>query len=366
MGDSPRSERWQELIDRLLDDEDLGDDEVAELEAALGQTPGVMAQLAEQALLQALLRQVSSHPWADGTTTAPTAETNRLLEEPETELVRSTVSIGAPPINPGRSRWINWLTPVVLGVAFLGIWLWNRQSDAWVSPARVVERVLPSYRVPVDRRYSVQVDLNAGVRRRGARPPAADGSTLWVRNREFVQLYGGVDRSLAWGRDARGAVWFCLAGRTAAVFEPDEVPEPLRELCELRSLELDPLLRTLLRDYDLQFAQGVPDLEQIQARPRPMSEPTRHGLVVLEIDRPSLQVRRVTLERLHRDRPIARTTFALEETASQPDSLYDCQTHLIPGGQMLGRGARRGSRSELLREFLQQVRQPLPERRETR
>jgi hypothetical protein len=362
--ESPHTEHWQELIDRLLDDEELGEDEAAELDTALGQSPGRVSQLAEQALMQALLRQVAVGLWGDRIQADQTLAATDSASRAETEKAGPTVVNKARLIHSGRSRWLTMLTSACLGLAFLGVWLWSRHSDAWASPAGVVARVLPSYQVPVDRRYSVQVDLNAGVLRRGARPPAADGSTLWVRNREFVQQYGGPDRTLAWGRDARGAVWFCLEGRTAAVFEADELPEPLRELCELRSLDLDTLLQSLLRDYDLQFVSGVPPHDQIQARPRPASEPTRHGVVELEIDRSSRQVRRITLERLHRDRPIAWTTFALEETATQPDSLYDCQTHLVPGGKLLDRGTRRGRRSELLREFLQQIRQPLTERRE--
>lgn len=357
-------------IDRLLDEEPSGDEEVADLEAVLKQQPEALQQLAERALLQSLLRQVAVHPLVDRMETDAATEANGLSAE-VLQTVHTVSSPSAIPEPTARvrtwrvpARWLSWLAPVVLGLAFLGGWFWSRQSDAVASAAHVVERALESFRVTRDRKYAVVVDLEPAVRRRGGRLPAADGSTLWVRNREFVQLYGGPSETLAWGRDERGAVWFSLGGQTAAVFESDEVPEPLHELCELRSLELETLLKSLLRDYELQFAGDIPGGVQIRALPRAGREPARHGLVELEIDRGLRQVRRVTLERLHRDRPIARVTFALQEESVQSGTLYDCQSHLARGARVLGRGARRGSRSELLREFLNRIRQPGTERSE--
>ena len=50
--------------------------------------------------------------------------------------------------------------------------------------------------------------------------------------------------------------------------------------------------------------------------------------------------------------------LALEEIEPRELSLYELESHLQPGAEVFDRGARRGKRSELLREFLQKLRTP--------
>jgi len=236
-------------------------------------------------------------------------------------------------------------------------WLVFIPSGAEANPTRIVEQTLETYRRPRDRRYEVSVEFEPGVRRRGFPPGNGTGSTLWVRGSQFVQTFATAGGALIWGRDGGGAVWFIPGGETAALFEPEEIPEAIQELCDLRSLELDTLLRSLLRDYELQLVSRSATVDRIEAWPRAAAPPTRHGVVELEIDSQSQLVRRVTLERVHQQRSVAWVTFELQQSTDHPDSFYDCSTHLVAGGQVLDRGSRRRARSELLREFLQQLRQ---------
>jgi hypothetical protein len=225
------------------------------------------------------------------------------------------------------------------------------------SAAELVRRALAEYQSTTDRRYTVQVETDAPLRRNTFRRraiPAA--STLWVRENMFVQLYDSQEEKLAWGRDAQGSVWFAIAGRSAAVFQAGEIPEPLQEVCDLRSLQLPTLLESLLKDFELEFSNQADGIATIVARPHSKISNSKYGVIEIEMDRNALLVRHVTMERLNDKRPVAMVRFSLEEIEPQEESLYELASHLQPGAEVFDRGTRRGKRSELLREFFQKLR----------
>lgn len=225
------------------------------------------------------------------------------------------------------------------------------------SPAGLVQQVLDDFEPARDRVYAVSIETETGrLRSSTRRRNHAASSTLWVRGNRFVQIYPSDRGPMIWGRDFRGAVWFVIAGRSAVVFEAEEVPEILQEVCELRTLDLPTLLDSLLHDFDLEFSERQPQVDTVVALQRPNSPDAKYGHIEIDIERESLLVRSVTLERLNHGRPVATITFALEQVMTCEDAYYDLATHLAPHAEIYDRDAPRGQRSELLREFLREIR----------
>jgi hypothetical protein len=124
----------------------------------------------------------------------------------------------------------------------------------------------------------------------------------------------------------------------------------------LRTLDLQNLLENLLSDFELEQSPQERDNYRIEARPKSGRKSSKYGPVELEIESETSLVRRASVERLNEGRTVAVVSFSLEEVAAQSDSLYEMKTYLQPDAEVLDRGSRRGRRSELLREFMQQIR----------
>ncbi|MFM7039245.1 MAG: hypothetical protein ACKO2L_16160 [Planctomycetaceae bacterium] len=233
---------------------------------------------------------------------------------------------------------------------------------AAASPAELVRRTLAEFQSAADRCYAVAVESEGPLRRTGFRRRVRlQDSSLWVRGNSFVQSFEAEDGQLVWGRNAEGAVWFSVAGESAAIFDADEIPEVLMDACELRTLQLPALLETLLLDYELQYSSQQPDTSRIVARPRSVTVSSKYGNVEIEIDPRSLLVRQVTLERLRDQRLVAVVSFSLTEVRSRKESLYELSGNLQPTATVLDRNTKVGGRSELLRRFLQKLRVHQPE-----
>lgn len=316
-------ERVRMLVDRWLDGDLPGEDEAA-LERDLRDDPEAVSVLADRALLHGLLRDR-----VPGAVPAPA--------EPRRKVVRP----------------VAWAALSLVTCGVLGVLLALPTADA--GSADIVQKALDRWRSDVDRRYSVRVEP-AFPRAWAARPrPRPPLSTLWVRDTRFVQTTDVDGRSLAWGRDAGGAVWFTVSPGSVAVFGADETPDPLRDACDLRTLDQATLLETLLSDFDLRRAGGTSSEDTIVARPRDAA--SRIGRVRIVIDRDSLRVRSLVVERRIRGRTSATVHFALEETAPRDEAIYEWPGHVGPDAEILDRGVGRAARRGLLTEFLRLLRQ---------
>jgi len=321
----------RQQIDRWFDGE-LSEAEQDQLRQTLETLPEALDYFSDRGLLHQLLAKTSAF-----------SDPAAVLPEP-----RAT------------RRTLLWAAAIAAGCLALCCLL--LLPPAVASPAELVRRTLAEFQSTADRCYTVSVESGAGLRRAGFRRQfRLTDSTLWVRGNRFTQTFEADAGQLIWGRNARGAVWFNMSGKSAAVFESDEVPEPLADACELRTLQLPTLLETLLRDYDLEYSSRDSRTNRILAQPRSATASTKYGTIEIEIDPQSLLVQRVTLERLSDQRLMAVVSFSLVEVKSRDESLYELTGHLQPAATVLDRHARIGSRSELLRVFLQRIRAPQPE-----
>lgn len=337
----------QQQIDQWLDD-DLNEEDQVRLQRVLESTPEVLDFLCDRALLHQMLLKS-----ADCESIAFVA-----IDKPDTP-----ASYASLPIHPASRLKLPWVWASSAAIVCLLLITLFLLPDAIASPAVIVKKTLNAFRTEIDRCYTVKVDAEVPLRRnRLLRRAIPSDSKLWVRGSQFVQTYEDIDEPIAWGRNERGEVWFTVSGEALAVFEANEIPEVLQELCELRCLQLPNLLESLLRDYDLEYASSDQDSQVILAKPRAKSPKLKYGEVEVEVELNSLLVRRVTLERTKDSRPVAVISFLFEKTEQQPDAFYDPQTHSKIDSQVWDSGSRPGKRAELLREFLQKLRTPLVSR----
>ena len=313
----------RQRIDRWLDG-DLPVEDEAALERDLGDLPEAASVLADRALLHGLLRGRAP------ATAAAALEARRRVVRPAA-----------------------WAALAIAACGMLATLLVLPTADA--GSADMVQKALERWRDDVDRRYVVRVQP-AWPRLRVDPPrPQPPLSTLWVRGARFVQTTEVDGHSLAWGRDARGDVWFTVSPRSVAVFAADETPDPLRDACDLRTLDHATLLETLLADYSLRRVGGDASTDTILARPRDGASP--FGRVRITIERDSLRVRSLVVERRLRGRTTATVHFTLEETAPREESIYEWPEHVGPDADVLDHGAGRAPRRRLLTEFLRLLRQ---------
>lgn len=338
----------KQQIDQWLDD-DLNEEDQVRLQRVLESTPEALDFLCDRALLhQMLFKSGGSDPL------------HAYVQIDKPAIAGNSENLSTPPIFRLGHPWMWASSAAIVCLLLITLFL---LPDAIASPAVIVKKTLNAFRNEIDRCYTVKVDAEVPLRRnRLLRRAIPSDSKLWVRGSQFVQTYEDIDEPIAWGRKERGAVWFTVSGETVAVFEANEIPEVLQELCELRCLQLPNLLESLLRDYDLDYASSDQDSQVILAKPRGNSPKLKYGVVEVEVELNSLLVRRVTLERTKNSRPVAVISFLLEKTEQQPVAFYDPQTHSKIDSQVWDSGSRPGQRAELLREFLQKLRNPLVSR----
>jgi hypothetical protein len=331
-------------IDQWLDG-DLPESEIAQLKKSLEQTPGALEFLRDRALLHTMLAKAAALDCLP----SHSATNDTQLDHSSAKPFLPAKRFFAPP----------WVWASLATVAYLLLISMLLLPNVVASPAELIQKTLAEYQTTMDRCYAVKVETEGRpLRRRLPGRAVPTDSKLWVRGSRFVQFFDSAGDRLVWGRDAQGAVWFTLSGKSAASFEANEIPDVLQDVCDLRTLDVTTLLESLLRDYDLQFTDRMASKHSILATPRPEVSNSKYGMVEIEIDSRSGLIHRVSLERLRAKRVLAVISFSLEELQKQEDSFYEVRTHLQPNADVLERGTGFGRRSELLREFLQKLRFP--------
>jgi hypothetical protein len=250
---------------------------------------------------------------------------------------------------PFRVPWAWAMAASVVFAALLGSLLFFSSGTA--SAAAVVQRALKAHAALLDRCYRVEV--RGGER---AVPPRRQESLLWTRGDGFWNQIEADGKSVAWGRDEGGGVWFALSRKEGARLSADEVPEPLQTACDLRSVQMESLLREILAGYDLRREPASADIDLIHAEPKPGNTASRYGSALLEVDAHTHVLRRVELQRTHQGRAVANVSFTLVESSLQDDARYTLEGHLDPDGNIYDRASGRGQRGPVIAEFLRLIR----------
>ncbi|MBM3858788.1 MAG: hypothetical protein FJ395_03955 [Verrucomicrobia bacterium] len=256
-----------------------------------------------------------------------------------------------PAERPQRVAWLAWLSrrPLMAAaaclvfMAILGAVLFLPQTSA----AAIVRRALKTHAAALDRCYRVQVRGEHD----SASPPRQE-SLLWTRGDRFWIQLQAAGKTVAWGRDESGGVWFALSPTEGARLDADEVPEQLALACELRSLEVESLLQSILAGFELRREPANAGGYVIHAELKPGRTHPKYHSALLEVDAQSGVLRRVVLHRAYRGRPVAVVSFAFVEATLNDEASYTLAGHLAPDATIYDRKSGRGKRLQLIAKLL--------------
>jgi hypothetical protein len=260
-------------------------------------------------------------------------------------------NVPAPSTLRGKRFRVPWGWAIAASVVFsalLGSLMFFSSGTA--SAATVVQRALKAHAAQLDRCYRLEV---CGGKR--AVSPRKQESLLWTRGDRFWNHIEADGKSVAWGRDEAGGVWFALSRKEGARLAVNEVPDALQTACELRSLELESLLRTILADFDLRRAPMSGGGDLIYAE-RMRGRVSKYCSALLEINAESGVLRRVELHREREGRVVATLTASLVESRLQDETAYTLEGHLDADAALYDRDNGRGYRGRLLMSFLDLIR----------
>lgn len=277
----------------------------------------------------------------------------------EAVAARAEMTRAATPPAVGRARWnvrVQWRPLAMAAVLILaaipaGVLL----QQASASPAAIVRRALKAHAAALDRCYRVAVKVELALQDAN-RLPATFENRLWTRGDRFWIETASGGRTLAWGRDGEGTVWFALSPELGIRVDASEVGERLALHCELRSLHIESLLHHVLADFDLRREPGEPGTQLIYAQLKPDRGHPLYRAALMEVDSETGVLRRVELDRMHRGQPVAKVSFTLVETNLQSEAAYTLAGHLTPQAKIYDRSHEPGRRGPLLaRQFLMEI-----------
>ncbi len=223
------------------------------------------------------------------------------------------------------------------------------------SAAATLRHALEVHRVALDRCYRLEVRLDPEFQRISWLPAQFE-SRLWTRGDRFWIESSRGESTVAWGREANGDVWVALSPEQGVRLDADEVGERLALNCDLRSLQIESLLRAVLADFELRREPGSASSELIHASLKVGRSHPLYRAALLEVDTRSGVLRRVVLDRAHGGRQVATTTFTLTETSLLNDASYTLAGHLAPDATIYDRHHEPLKRRELLTQFLNTIR----------
>lgn len=247
----------------------------------------------------------------------------------------------ARPIPSSRRRWVRWAALGMSAVAaclVVGLFLTGNPvgpPPRTATAAELIEEAKAVHEAPgVDRCYQVSADWD--IKPMMPRLGPARTATVWTRGDQFVVL-SDVDQNngppWAWGQDTAGGVWLVPNRKHAILFSKDELNDPLARHCELMSLRLASTLGEVLEKYELFRKDGGQPNEpiRIEANLRPGMFPgARFRKLELELEPGTRTVRKAVLHRYLNGTFEGTITFALVETATQPDDFYTLKGHTDP------------------------------------
>jgi hypothetical protein len=242
-----------------------------------------------------------------------------------------------PPADVGRlagGRWRRlaaWALPVAIACGIAAIVIFPPRAEPLrASPQELLQEAQKAHRLPLDRRYLVELQRSDDAGDDGL-PPTFRTTSLWTRGDRF--WFEATNRrnpniKWAWGRDENGTIWIVPRPHVGVRVEPDEAPPWLARMCDIHELRPEHLLGEILRDFDLVREEGeTPATQVIRATRKAGRRAPPIRTAVLELDTETKALRRVSLDRQLPARSVT-TTYTLVETQTQADDQYRLEGHL--------------------------------------
>lgn len=214
-------------------------------------------------------------------------------------------------------------TSAAILIAFvLGRW----DTAAHASATSLVRAARSVHALAVERCYVVTVEKPSDGGNKSFLLPWND-VRIWTQGNRFWVEAKRNDRHWAWGRNAEGAVWLTLGNHRGLQVEADEIGGALQNICDLYSLELESLLDSFQNRWSLTSESNSETTHTITARPTRQTS-HRPTEAVIEVDRETKAVRRLSL--VHNEGTLneSRVTFTLVDSRSPDESKYEPRGHL--------------------------------------
>ncbi len=254
-------------------------------------------------------------------------------------------------ITSRRSVWL-FVTAASILIAFAaGRW----ESSAYASAGRLVRAARSTHAMALERCYVVTSKIvGTGSNAEEAKSSKAgfllSNANIWTQGNRFWVDIKQPKRNWAWGRNAEGAVWLALGNNRGLQIEADEIAGSLEQICDWHSLEIDSLLESFQTRWTLTNRKTTDTSYVISAQPKRV--PFHHitGAVV-EIDRETKAIRRLTIRRAMAGAAEMEVDFVLVETRVPDESLYQLEGHLKEPYQISTRERFALKRSEFLKSW---------------
>ncbi len=353
-------ERIRLLVSNLIDGE-LSPDEIAELNQ-LVQTDARYAELlVDQLLLDSLLSEgvgaesltalvdlagvEAAHPLPE--------HMNSAAAPAELDVVGLGHGVNAFDSNLSRrslqrsrlgSKIIVWVA-LVAGVVGLGVLVGRWDNNAFADAAVVVQAAIEAHAEPLERVYVVRTE-HAAATDVESQPPR-DVRVTTQGDRFYVEMNRG-ERRWYWGLDADGAIWLTVGPRRAVVVAQDEVGVPLQYISNLYTLNLETLLQNFLKHCQLDDSAGTEVTHVITATPKRRWPGGLLRKAVIEVDRETKAVRKLTITRELPQRGASTVTFTLIESRVADETRYRPEGHLSEPFRLLTRDSQPDARRKLL------------------
>jgi hypothetical protein len=320
--------RCSALLSKLLDDA-LTDEELGELRELLAQDPNAKSELVDQLLLDTLLAEsLGEEPL--------TALVDLIGQSPvsATGAEEDNLALRQAPIKHKSGRWMSisgWLAAAaslfLMGVLFL----FTGEREAFASATQIVEAAIRTHAALIERIYAVGVQRGTGGDATFTLPRdvriATQGDRFWVQVRGL--------RDWVWGRDEQGAVWVALGPNKAVFINPSEMGPQFQHLSQLYTLNVETLLKSLVKQCRLELVDTKGGLSTIVATPRQTWLNRALQRVTIEIDRETKAIQKLVIEREY-EQVKSTSTFTLIDSRQADESLYRPEGHLTAPFQIFG------------------------------
>lgn len=252
----------------------------------------------------------------------------------------------------GRRWFISAIGTMAAGLLLAVFLLLPSGKTMTASPAELIACAQKAHDSRAEMTYQVTTRWNSEGRKLIGFPHAEWETVLHVRDDRFY-LERRDGKPGAWGRDEKGRAWGVLGSRLALTFEADEIPEPLRDYLEIRSMRPTKILETFLKQCDLSWGDEshLPGMApQIVAVPRDESDTKlRRATLLLSSDQNLIE--RMVIERELHPGETVQITFKRIDAPAVDSSRFTPEGHLEAGGKVWDR-SRPLVRLQFFREFL--------------
>lgn len=255
----------------------------------------------------------------------------------------------------GERQRPRWAWPMVAAAAVMASFLlWQGRSPARASAEALVRQAQQAHQMPLDRCYLVEMQTEGDLREEAAPAPPPRVTRLWTRGDRFWLESMHPRARWAWGRDDRGQIWMALGTRRGVRLEGDEIPRWLQLRSEVLTLRPETLLGEFLAHFELRretLGDEQGSTTQVVRATRRYGP--RIGLrhAMLEIDRESKILQRLTMEHVRPDRAVVTVRYSLVESRMLDPGKYELEGHLEPPYEIYTRDHRPERRVVFLKRW---------------